>query len=333
MCFSVFFFLVSYFLLWLLWPHSYDMNHFSRKPHVPFEVPVTVNMIAVNGIQLEVYEAGPSTGKLMIFLHGYPETAELGWAHQIPFFAKLGYHVVAPNQRGYDKSFKGGVSESNYIKASEDVVALIDHFGAQKAVLVSHDWGGAVAYFTAAVHPEKVEKLVLINIPGLLTFHDYLLTPQIFKSWYMFFFQIDIVSEWKLERDDYSYLIKLAFETSLNQSFSLDELERYKKAWNTAGSLTSMINWYRFFIRDSFPALDHIPRTFKNYGVSGRISVPTLIIWGVQDIYLDHRMAADTLKYLDDGKLIRVDNATHWICHEKPKEVNKYIKEFVEGTK
>src|ERR1700712_2582822 len=121
--------------------------------------------IATNGIHLHVVEAGPARGPLLILLHGFPEFW-YGWHRQIEPLAAAGYHVVVPDQRGYNLSDKPeGIAAYNIDTLARDIVGLIDEAGAAKAYVAGHDWGGAVAWWLGIKHPERIEKLVLLNIP------------------------------------------------------------------------------------------------------------------------------------------------------------------------
>ena len=124
--------------------------------------------IKTNGVQLHVVSAGPASGRPIIFLHGFPEFW-YGWRRQIPFFAAAGYRVIAPDQRGYNLSEKpAGVASYRVNLLSDDVIGLIDALGYEKVILVGHDWGAAVAWWTAGAHPERLEKLVHFRLSASL---------------------------------------------------------------------------------------------------------------------------------------------------------------------
>src|ERR1700744_4567363 len=121
--------------------------------------------VDINGIQLHVVSAGKKDGALMIFLHGFPEFW-YSWKKQIEYFARQGYRVLAPDQRGYNLSDKPkSIASYEVDLLADDIVNLIHWAGHDKAIIVGHDWGGMVAWWIALKHPEKVERLVAVNFP------------------------------------------------------------------------------------------------------------------------------------------------------------------------
>ena len=134
--------------------------------------------IETNGIRLNVVQAGPEDGPLLILLHGFPEFS-YGWRKQIPFLAGAGYRVWAPDQRGYNISDKPeGIAAYTLDKLAADVVGLIDASGEERVFLVGHDWGAAVAWWVAAVYPERLAKLVILNAP-----HGSVMQKNLRKNW------------------------------------------------------------------------------------------------------------------------------------------------------
>src|SRR5262245_33834080 len=121
--------------------------------------------IETSGLRLRVAQAGPKSGPLVILLHGFPE-GWYGWRKQIPSLAGAGYQVWAPDQRGYGGSDKPPlVRDYTLDKLAGDMAGLIAAAGRQRAVIVGHDWGGAVAWWLTANNPELVERLVILNVP------------------------------------------------------------------------------------------------------------------------------------------------------------------------
>jgi len=284
-------------------------------------------MVEVNGVTLNVNEAGSkNASKLIIFLHGFPETGLLNWKYQIVHFAKLGYKVLAYDQRGYNSSSKGNISMMNSEMAVEDVKAIIEYYNYPKAYIVAHDWGGVVGWSFVIKYPHLVEKYVAINMVHPKVFSQYLGTKeQFFKSWYVFFFQLEGIAEWKVFKDDFNWFIYFGFGSSNPGSYSLDDLERYKQAWRKEGAMSSMLHWYRHVIRKMFGHSE-----VKDISRDVPVKVPTLILWGKQDPYLCFEMAAVSIgkEYCQNGSLMVFDDATHWLPNEKPKEVNLAIENF-----
>lgn len=269
----------------------------------------------VNGIHLHVIESGPRDGKLLIFLHGFPEFGE-AWRHQIDYFAKAGYHVIAPDQRGYNLSEKPkNVSDYTINQLSEDVIGLMDHFKQKKAIVVGHDWGAAVAWWTANQFPERLEKLIILNVPHHDVFKKFLVThpSQLLRSWYMLFFQLPFLPEKLIRKNGIANLKN----TSRPGTFSNEDFKRYQKAWDQPGALTGMLNWYRAGLRHP----EKLP--------SSTINVPTLLIWGKKDAFLKHEMAQPSIDLCPSGKLIFLENVGHWLVHEEPQKISQLIHEFI----
>ena len=129
----------------------------------PFPV---ATRIPVNGIELEVYEAGrQNMGNPIVLCHGWPETAQ-AWRHQIPALAAAGHHVIVPNQRGFGASSSPKeVAAYDITKLTGDLAALLDHFGYDDAVFVGHDWGANVVWGMALLQPKRVSRLVALALP------------------------------------------------------------------------------------------------------------------------------------------------------------------------
>ena len=241
---------------------------------------VSESYAEVNGVRLHYAEAG--SGPLVLLLHGFPESW-YAWHRQIPLLAQGGFHVVAPDMRGYGLSTKPkGWQAYGGEQLSGDIAGLIAHFGAERASLVGHDWGAAVAFETAMQHPEVVDRLVSINVPHpARLLRAFRTVRQLRKSWYMFFFQLPGLPERGLERDGFAAL-KRGFREDAPGAFSDEQIARYVEAWSQPGALTGMINYYRAALRRS-------PR-----GALARmrpIDCPVLVIWGERDRYLGRELA------------------------------------------
>src|SRR6266576_53548 len=117
----------------------------------------------INGISFHYAETG-SGDKLVILLHGFPEFW-YSWRHQLPALGRK-FHVVAPDMRGYNLSDKPSRVEDYRMQLLvDDVIGLIQHFGASKAAIVGHDWGAGVAWAVAKKHPEQVASLAVMQVP------------------------------------------------------------------------------------------------------------------------------------------------------------------------
>lgn len=283
------------------------------------ESPLRSRTVAANGIHLHVVTAGPETGPLVLLLHGFPEFW-YGWRRQIPALAAAGYHVWAPDQRGYNRSDKpAGIAAYGIETLAADVVALIEASGHDRVYLVGHDWGAAVAWWVAGTHPERLHKLAILNVPhpAVMQRTVWRNPRQLRKSWYIFFFQLPWLPEWSLRRRDFTNLIRALKGSSRPGTFGPAELAVYRQAWAQPGALTAMLNWYRAAARQQ--------RRMKRLG---RIRVPTLMIWGVRDIALDRSLAEPSIALCDDGRLVFREEATHWVQHEEPETVNRLLLDF-----
>ena len=123
-------------------------------------------LIAVNGVELEVFEAGRQNGgKPVVLCHGWPDLA-FTWRHQVPALAAAGYHVIAPNQRGYGNSSRpADVTEYDIAHLAGDLVGLLDHFGYPDATFIGHDWGAMVVWSLTLLHPTRVNKVICLSLP------------------------------------------------------------------------------------------------------------------------------------------------------------------------
>lgn len=271
----------------------------------------------VNGIDLHAAVAGPQEGSVMLFLHGFPEFS-LGWKKQLIFFAEKGFRVIAPDQRGYNLSSKPkGVKAYRIEELVKDVVELIQQVSSSKVILVGHDWGGAVAWELAGKHPELIEKLIILNMPHLKVMRDTLKSSplQLLKSWYAGFFQIPLLPEWLSSLFNFKILERSMVRSANKNTFSRQEILQYKSAWSKPGTVKAMINWYRAY-KYSKPSFKHI-------------HLPTLILWGKKDKFLLPQMAEKSNLLCSKGKLILLEDATHWLHHEKSAKVNQLILNFL----
>ena len=281
---------------------------------------VEYTYIETNGVRLHVAQAGPENGRLVILLHGFPE-AHLSWRYQIDELAEAGFRVLAPDQRGYNLSEKPDeIAAYSLDELVEDVVGLIDHAGAAHAFVVGHDWGGAVAWWLAAKHPERVQRLVILNVPHPIVMGRTIRSSwtQRRKSWYMYAFQIPRLPEFGVRLNNWRRLVDGMQGHSVPGTFSDEDMERYRETWAQPGAIRAMINWYRAMWQARPERLESV-----------RIKVPTLLIWGLRDHVLGSEMIEPSLALCDNGRVERIAAATHWIQHEFPERVNELFLEFM----
>ncbi|WP_266077256.1 alpha/beta fold hydrolase [Haladaptatus caseinilyticus] len=282
----------------------------------------------VNGVRLHYVEAGD--GPLVVLLHGFPEFW-YSWRDQIPALADAGYHVVAPDLRGYNASEKPrGVGAYRLDELVGDVVGLIDQFDAEEAHVVGHDWGGAIAWEVASRHPDRVERLAILNAPHPDRFRDVLRTPeQLRRSWYMFFFQLPWLPELFLSARDYTTIEEIFRDGTENpDAFGESEVQRYVEAAAQPGALTGAINYYRALFRERVP--QELRTVVSGSRDDSDVSVPTLLIWGEEDTALGIELTEGLERWVPDIRVERLPDASHWVQNDEPERVNELLVEFFE---
>jgi pimeloyl-ACP methyl ester carboxylesterase len=269
-------------------------------------------------IELHAVAAGPPDGPVVILLHGFPEFWYC-WHKQIEPLAAAGFRVIVPDQRGYNKSSKPrGAANYTLSHLTSDVLAISDQLGAEKIFLAGHDWGAAVAWSTALLHPDRVAKLAILNVPHPSVMLRYLKSNlrQIRRSWYMFLLQLPLLPELVFSAFDFRFGKNALLNSSRPNTFSAEGLAQYRAAWSQPGALTAMMNWYRAAARhrSKFP--------------DSKVHVPTRILWGERDAFLLTEMAHDSLRYCDSAELYTFPNASHWLQHEEPARVSELLIDF-----
>jgi pimeloyl-ACP methyl ester carboxylesterase len=277
--------------------------------------------ISTNGIKLHAVTAGDAAAPLVILLHGFPEFW-YAWREYLPIFADAGYLAVAPDQRGFNLSDKPGpTSAYDLEELSADVLGIADAFGRERAVLVGHDWGAIVAWWTAMRHPERVSRLAVINVPHPLVMRRFMLEhpSQVAKSWYVWFFQIPLLPELSFMRRDGQHVLDRMVRSARPGTFSREDEEAYRAAWRQPGAVHSMLNWYRAAVRKLLPPAGGDPAVLPE----------TLIVWGKQDDLLDARMADESARACASARVEYFDAATHWVHHEERDAVARLLLEHV----
>jgi pimeloyl-ACP methyl ester carboxylesterase len=276
--------------------------------------------IETNGIRLHIVQAGPKSGVPVMLLHGFPEFW-YGWRKQIPALVEAGCRVIVPDQRGYNLSDKPkGVKNYKVDTLVEDIAGLIDALEYEKVNLVGHDWGAIVAWTLANKYPNRLHRLSIMNVPHPTVMRRFLMRDleQIRRSWYIFFFQLPWLPEAGMRRDNWRGAELALRGSGKIHTFTNEDIEKYKEAWSQPGALTAMINWYRAAVQYQPP----VPK-------ERRIKVPTLMMWGMRDFALSHRMARPSMDYVAEGNLILFPEATHWVQHDAAEEVNHYLVDFL----
>jgi len=298
--------------------------------------------VAANGINFEVatMDSHPNTpnpcalgtpgsgDRLALCLHGFPEHA-YSWRHQMPLLARLGYRVWAPNLRGY-----GATDSPREVAAYrtstlvEDVAALIKAANPKETLLIAHDWGAALAWILAMEQPQLIDRLVILNLPHLACLGRELRRPkQLARFWYVFLFQLPWLPEFLLRRGQGRATFDLIRRTSCSPAvFSDETMELYSANAARAGGLTGMLNWYRAAFRGKYL------RRYLRSNVP-TIHMPTLLLWGDQDVALTLETTRGTEQYVSDLTFRVLPGVSHWIQQEAPEAVNAMLEAWLTGKR
>lgn len=309
-------------------------------------------LVDVNGVRLRVLEAGPADAPLVILAHGFPELA-YSWRHQIPALAAAGYHVIAPDQRGYGGSSRPAAVDSYDIVAlTGDLVGLIDELGATRAALIGHDWGAVVAWSAPLLHPDRVAAVAGLSVPPL----PRPVSPpteafrRIFgdKFFYMLYFQQPGVADAEMAADPHRALLRMlgGMRAPENEAAALrmlapgpqgfierleeparlpdwlkpEELDHYVTEFTRTG-FTGALNWYRNFDRNWQIMAEPAART---------ISVPALFVGGTADPVLAFtRTDRATEVACGPYRQVMMNGAGHWIQQERAQEINAELLAFL----
>ncbi len=298
-------------------------------------------LISVNGVELEVFEAGrQNAGNPIVLCHGWPEHA-FSWRYQVPALAAAGYHVIVPNQRGYGNSSRPtDVTSYDIEHLSGDLVALLDHYGYEDATFVGHDWGANVVWGLTLLHPNRVNGVIALALPyqarGERPWIE-LMEEFLGGDYYFVHFNRQPgVADAILEENTSQFLrnmfrknepprepqpgmamINLArAEIPLGEPIMSDsELAVFVSAF-TASGFTGSINWYRNLDRNWHILAD----------VNPIIQQPTLMIYGDRDVI---PKSANLTEFVPNVEVVNLD-CGHWIQQEKPEETNQAILKWLE---
>jgi pimeloyl-ACP methyl ester carboxylesterase len=284
-----------------------------------------------HGITLSCRATGPRGRPVLMFLHGFPEAAFV-WDDMLEYFARPehgGFRCVAPNLRGYEKSSQPTeVKDYRAQYLVQDIAALIELEGAPLECLVAHDWGGAVGWKMANQLPQLARKLAIINSPHPGTFVRELThnPKQQAASAYMNFL-IRPDAERLLREDDYRRLW-LFFTQWGGAPWLTDAVkQQYREVWDA--SLTGGCNYYRASpVRPPRPEDPGAAAITLPHGML-TVSLPTLVLWAMNDAALPPELINGLEEYIPDLTLEQVEGATHWIIHERPEFVAQRLAAFL----
>ncbi|MDF9301383.1 alpha/beta hydrolase [Tritonibacter mobilis] len=298
--------------------------------------------IKLNGITLEVFEAGShNRGNPIVLCHGWPELA-YSWRAQIPALVAAGYHVLAPNQRGFGASSRpADVTDYDITRLTGDLAALLEHFGYEAATFVGHDWGANVVWSMALLHPERVVRLINLALP----YQTRTPTPWIefiealfgADHYFVHFNRQFGVADAILDQNADQFLrnlfrknltmvppepgmmmINLArAETPLGDPLiSAEDLEVFVSAFKASGFRPG-INWYRNMDRN-WHILAEIDPVIRH---------PALMIYGLQDPI----PPSENLSEFVPNVAIRSLDCGHWIQQERPEETTQVMLEWLKA--
>jgi pimeloyl-ACP methyl ester carboxylesterase len=283
-------------------------------------VDVRHERVETNGVALHIAEAGPKDGRLVILLHGFPEYWE-AWGGYIESLAAAGYHVVAPDQRGYNLSGKPrGVRAYDLSALAADILGLADHFGRNRFSVIGHDWGAIVGWWIATRHAERLEQLIIMNAahPSVWREAMHANPEQRRRSWYVRFFRLPWLPEALLRRRHFKLLADTIRRRARPDNVTPATLDRYREAWQAPGALTGMVNWYRALWRKDLPASTQL-----------RLPTPLLLIWGERDAFGVRALAESSLRLCENGQAVYLKDATHWVQHDEPERCIRALLDFL----
>lgn len=310
--------------------------------------------VDTNGVRLRVLEAGEPGAPLVVLAHGFPELG-FSWRHQMPVLAEAGYHVLAPDQRGYGRSSAPvDVDAYTVVELTTDIVGLIDDAGADRAVIVGHDFGGVVAWAAPLLHPDRFAGVAGVctppvprsRVPTTQAFRR-IFGDNFFYILYILYFQQVGPADAELNRDPATSIRKLLASTASSKGglvgdrmtaqgpagllsripesdglpdwISAGELDHYVEEFTRTG-FTPALNWYRCFDRN-WELTANTPAT--------TIGVPALFIGATEDptqAFARRDRAREVVA--GDYREVMIDGG-HWLPQERPAEVNAALLEFL----
>ncbi len=279
-------------------------------------IPLESRVVDLGTVKLHVVLGGPEDGPPVVLLHGFPEFW-YAWYRQMGRLAQAGFRVIAPDQRGYNRSDKPGRVEDYEIDTlAADVAGLIEALGYDDAYVAAHDWGGGVAWRLAIRHPQRVRKLAVFDTPHPQASRDGP-SQEDTVDWFRTFFQIPWLPEWVGRLANWRMLANALRNTSQPGAFPDEKMDLYRSAWDHDGAMSTMIDWYRAAYRFPQP-IDGV----------ARVSPPTLLVLAPNDAFIPSDLTRASLKYLDDGRLIELPQGTHWILQEDPEGTSEILIDF-----
>ncbi len=280
-----------------------------------------------NGMRLHYASAGEQGKPLILFAHGFPEFWQ-AWEAQLQEFGE-DHFAVAPDLRGFNRSgMPDDVAAYKAKHVVEDLRLLATHLGYEKFVLVAHDWGGAVAWNLAIALPQLLHRLIIINAPHPWLFMQALANDprQQAASAYMNWLRAK-GSEDALAKDDFKLLEGMLNGMGDAGWFTPELRAQYHACWMRG--LHGGVNYYRASPLHPPAAGEALPLQREWRAEHFRVRVPTRVIWGESDIALPKSLLDGLEGLVDDLKIERIAEGSHWIIHEQPQRINRLIRAFL----
>jgi pimeloyl-ACP methyl ester carboxylesterase len=279
-----------------------------------------IDLVERDGLRIDVRDEGPRGGEVVVLLHGFPQDSRC-WAEVTPVLNRAGLRTLAPDQRGYSPGARPtDVSAYRVSTLARDVLAVLDAAGARSAHVVGHDWGGAVAWYLAAHHAERVASLTVLSTPhpGALA-HSMTRSLQPLRSWYTLAVQLPLLPE-------------LVLSHTLGPALRLSGLpahlaQRYGRRFSGAAALHGPLAWYRAAgRRPPWQVLDGVGAG------AAFVAVPTTYVWGRHDPALGRAAAEATAGHVTGDYLFVELDAGHWLPELNPDEVAGAVLDRVRHT-
>ena len=286
---------------------------------------ITSGSVRANDIDFHYLEAGQ--GPLVLCMHGFPDHLH-SFRALLPELAQAGYRGVAPFMRGYYPTGPAPDGRYQSLLMSQDVLAIIDALGSERAVLVGHDWGARAVFGATILAPERVTKLVTLGSSHPAAGQAMSLKHHFLKgTWHMFYFQLP-AAERAIAHDDYAFIEDWIRDSAPDWDVPRDMIEGVKDTYRRPGVLDAVLAYYRHNVN---PALqDPALKELQQHVSTAPITVPTLAFHGSPErpgrLEVFHGMD----RFFTGGlEKVVVEGAGHFVHQEKPDEVNPRIVEFL----
>lgn len=308
--------------------------------------------LSVNGIRMHIAEQG--SGPLLLLCHGWPEIW-YSWRHQLPALAAAGFHVVAPDMRGYGSTdAPADISAYTLLHLVGDLTALVTALGERHALLVGHDWGAPVVWNAAAMRPDMFTAVVGMGVPHRARSPLpplAMLRQAGMTDYYWFYFQQPGVAEAEFERDVDTAMRKILYgragevrldrENPLSVPAGSGFLDRLALAptvpdWLREKDVARLVSEFqRTGFRGGFNWYRNIDRNWELTAAWQDVKVrqPALFIAGSHDPFIAGKRGAAAVEHMKevvpDVQTMLIDGAGHWVQQEQPERVNRALLDFL----